>query len=427
MVMTDPPLSIKKTVTPPGKSKSWKTSHLPSLQEHETKGVLDLMGAWYHDEQFVFSEKCNWPILWEYIDRNGLGGILGSSILDGICEIPEKFSQMASHRYFSNQMQYEQTRECCTVVGMAAQELNIPVRILKGPAIVHQGYVDTGVRSFSDIDIFTDSLESVHRLCEHLQGSVRRSFEKQNVFERLGESECFSFLLLDRELEFRYPLDPPGEPMFEMLLRHKENLLKVPRHADEILLPDVGLHLVFLIQHMAIHHLFSRFFWFLDLAVLARNNTQIDYEMVEEELQHLGLKNAAHVASQFCRTYIDPDFPVFTHLKPSWNYAMMTQLAAPDNIASGRFGIYHQNFSQKAYAYLVGVVSFYIIADPSEKLLGFGTDWTLNRLKNSFGLRKPLPLIDFILGSVIALGLLPITLALTYITSRGKNKQYPSN
>ena len=418
--MADTSSLRKKTIAPgiQGNLKSWKTSHLPDLKDYELKGLLDLMRAWYHEEEFEFSEKCHWPILWEYIDRHGLGGILGSAVLDGICEIPEEYSQMASHRYFSTQIHYAQTLECCNAVTEAAQELGIPVRILKGPAIVHQGYVDTGVRSFSDIDIFTDSLASVHRLCEKLQGSVCRSFAEQNVFKRLGESECFSFFFLGRELEFRYPIDPPGEPMFEMLSRHKENLLKVPHHASDILQPDVGLHLVFLIQHMAIHHLFSRFFWFLDLAVLVRNNSQTDYQMVEDELQRLGLKNAATVASQFCRDYIDPSFPVFTHQLPYWNFSMMARLAVPENITSGRFGIYHHNFMQKAYAYLVGVVSFYIIADPTQKLLGLGTDWTLNRLKNSCGFRKPLLLVDWVLGAIIAMGLWPLARIIAYFTGK---------
>ena len=403
-----------------GTLKSWKTSHLPDLTDHELQGLLDLMYAWYHNERFTFSSQCDWPNLWEYIDRNGLGGVLGSAVLDGICQIPEEFSQRSIHRYFSNQIHFEQTRKCCHAVGEAAQELNIPIRILKGPAIVHQGYVDTGVRSFSDIDVFTDSLENVHRLCEKLQGSLHKSFAKQNVLERMGESETISFLFNNWELEFRYPLDPPGEPMFELLCRQKNTLLKVPRLADDILEPDAAIHLVFLIQHMAVHHLFSRFFWFLDLAVLVRNNARIDHKMVENELQHLGLNNAALVASQFCRKYINPNFPVFTKLIPSWNYSIMTQLADPIHIASGRFGIYHQNFLRRVYAYLIGATSFYIIADPGGKEFGFGTIWTLNRFRNSFGVKKPIPWVDFLLRPIIAFMLLPIARILSYLTCRGR-------
>ena len=182
----------------------------------------------------------------------------------------------------------------------------------------------------------------------------------------------------------------------------------------------MSLHLVFLIQHMAVHHLFSRFFWFLDLAVLARNNARIDYGVVRSELQRLGLNNAALVAAQFCRKYIDPDFPVFTQVKPSWNYSMITQLAAPKNIADGRFGIYHQKFKQKAFGYITGLVSFYIIADPVGQWFGFGTNWTLNRYRNSLGIKKPIRFLDLIFRPVFALVLLPIARILSYITCRGK-------
>jgi hypothetical protein len=410
----------KKADNPDGRLKSWRTSHLPGLQEKEQQGLLDLMYAWYHHKRFEFSKGCNWPILWEYIDRHGLGGLLGSAVLDGICHISEEFSRMASHRYFSIQMHYEQTRKCCSAVSKAAQELNIPVRIFKGPAIVHQGYVDTGVRSFSDIDVFTDSLENVYRLCEKLQGTIHKASAAQNLLERIGESECISFFYKNWELEFRYPLEPPGEPMFELLSRHKDSLLQVPVNANDILEPDASLHLVFLIQHMAVHHLFSRFFWFLDLAVLARSNARIDYELVKNELHRLGLNNAAYVAGQFCRKYIDPDFPVFTQLKPCWNYPIMTRLTAPGNIADGRFGIYHRKFRQKAFAYIFGLVSFYIIADPAGKRFGFGTDWTLNRFRNSFGIKKPILWIDFLLRPVIALVLVPIAWILSYVACRAK-------
>ena len=404
-----------------GRLKNWQTSHLPALQDYEQQGLLDLMHAWYHHQGFTFSERCNWPVLWEYIDRHGLGGILGSVVLDGICHIPEEFRKISSHRYFSIQLHYENARKCCNAVGNAAQELNIPIKILKGPAIVHQGYVDTGVRSFSDIDIFTDSLENVHRLCERLQGTIHKSFAAQNFVERMGESECISFFYNNWEFEFRYPLAPPGEPMFEILSHHKNVLLQVPVSTEDIFTPDVSLHLVFLIQHMAIHHLFSRFFWFLDLAVLVRNTDRIDYGVVRSELNRLGLNNAALVAGQFCRKYIAPDFPVFTRQKQYWNYSMMTRLAAPKNIVDGRFGIYHQRFHWKVYAYIVGLVSFYIIADPTGTPFGFGTDWTLNRFRNSLGIKKPIPWIDFLLRPLFALVLVPIARILSYITCREKS------
>lgn len=417
---------MKELLPPEGAEKSWRTSHLPDLQDCEQQGLLRLMQAWYHDQKFAFSEQCYWPVMWEYIDRHGLGGVLGSAVLDGLCAIPQPFDQMATQRYFSNQIHYEQTRKCCNAVREAAEELGIPVKILKGPAIVHQGYVDTGVRSFSDVDLFTDSLENVHRLCARLQGTLHKSFARQNVLERMGESECISFFFMNRELEFRYPLDPPGEPMFELLSHHQSVLLTVPRTSDDLLEPDASLHLVFLIQHMAVHHLFSRFFWFLDLAVLVRNNPGIDYEVVEAELHRLGLKNAAHVASQFCQRYIDADFPLLARATPSWNYSMMAHLTEPENISSGRFGIYHQGFLERAYAYVTGLASFYLVADPAERLFGHGTDWTLNRFRNSFGVKRPIPLVDFFLRPLIALVAWPIARILSFAVCRKGLRVYSS-
>jgi len=368
------------------------------------------MHGWYHEEQFCFSGSCNWKVLWEYIDRNGLGGVLGSVVIDELCEVPEDIVQLSTHRYFSNQMHFEQALNCCRELAQAASKLKIPVRVLKGPALALQGYVDTGTRSFSDIDVFVDSAESVQRLRVALAGSGYSSPDSQNIIEKLGESETAKFFLNNWELEFRYPLEPPGEPMFEILSHHSSVLLRVPQESDDVLRPDPSLHLVFLIQHMAVHHLFSRFFWFLDLAVLIRNcREQIDFILVEEELKRLGLINVAAVAADFCRKYIDPDFPRLGHSVLAWNNRIMVCFADPVNIARGRFGIYHKKYSHKFLGYLVGVVSFYLIADPDKKrFFGFATNWTLNRFRNSFGFDKPIVWVDFLLKPVIALLLVPL-------------------
>lgn len=402
--------------------KSWRTSHLPNLQVCETQGILDLMHGWFQDSDFSFSNRCNWPVLWEYIDRNGLGGVLGSSVLDGLCDIPEQFSQMAEHRYFSSQLHYEQALRCCKALTAAAIKLEIPLRILKGPALVHQGYVDTGTRYFSDIDVFTDSWANILKLSEELGGIENKSSEQQGLVARLGESDCYSFYLDNWELEFRYPLDPPGEPMFELLSFYQDSLLTVPGSVEDLLEPDPSLHLVFLIQHMAVHHLFSRFFWFLDLAVLVRNRQEsIDFKLVGDELQRLGLSNVAGVASSFCQEHIAPDFPLLRTTLPAWNVKMMKCFAAPDNIANGRFGIYHEKLRDKIYAYLVGMVSFYLVADPGKKRgFGFATNWTLNRFRNSFGVKKPIRLVDFLLRPVLAMVLMPVAWTLSLLTDKEK-------
>lgn len=386
--------------------------------------LLDIIHCWYNQEELHVSKKCNWPVLWEYIDRHGLSGMAGALVLDDLASFPEEINQAATHRYFSNQLYYEQAIRCCSMVQEAARKLNIPVIALKGPAIVFQGYKDQGTRSFCDIDLFSNCLESVHQLRNELCSPLIKASANQSCLEKLGESECVSFQLKNWELEFRYPLDPPGEPMFEVLAGNSATLFKVPEQPEDIINPDPSVHLVFLLQHMAIHHLFSRFFWFLDLAVLVREqHTHIDFEFVERELDRIGQRNCMAVASSFCRKYIDPDFPIISPKLPAWNYAMMNQFVDPKYIANGRFGIYHKNLWDRILGYIYGLPGFYLIEDPKRPFysLGFGTTWTLNRLKNSLGLRYSSRVMDFLSGSIIRMGLYPFA-RLVSLFSCLKNK-----
>jgi hypothetical protein len=209
--------------------------------------------------------------------------------------------------------------------------------------------------------------------------------------------------------------------MFDVLLGNSRALQVIPRTVDEMLNPDPGVHLVFLIQHMAVNHLFSRFFWFLDLAVLVRHNRErIDFDKVIFELGRIGQNNAAAVASEFCRKYIDVDFPVITAKLPAWNYAILHNLAAPADIANGRYGIYHQRRWDKFLGFFFGMMSFYFIEDPRPPCyaIGFGSHWIMYRLKRTAGIHFSHPLADIVVGSFIRLFTVPLARFVALFISR---------
>ncbi len=402
--------------------KSWKTSHFPNLDREEVQFLLDLMNAFYHERQLEASPGLNWPVLWEYIDRHGLGGVLGGVSLDGLVDIPEEFEEQANHRYFSTQMHFAQAKRCCDSLQKAASDLEIPVVVMKGPALVTQAYPDTGVRQFSDIDLFTRSFTDAEQLCLQVAAMEVKTSAKQGLFGRIGESECCSYRLNNWELEFRYPIEAPGEPMFAMLSTHRDILLQVPAQQKDILSPDPELHFVFLIQHMAIHHLLSRFFWFLDIAMFMRQNPNLDFAKIERELVRFGQLNMASVITRFCNKHIDNDLPVFQERKKSWNITMMESLAKPENICSGKYGIYHKGWKAKLYAYLAGSVSFYLVADGGTlTVAGRGTRWTYNRIANSLGMERTLKFFEIIYFPFIIAILVPVTLLLILYTKVTKS------
>ncbi len=370
---------------------SWKTSHLPELSSDEVQVMLDVMHGWYHDVEPNLPNTCNWEVLWEYLDRHGLGGITGSLCLDGLLQLPSEIEEQATHRYLGNQLLFEQASDCLQTIQKAAFDNDIPVMVLKGPAVIHQGYEDPGTRYFSDIDMFTDSKESFFRLCEMTGASILNNTDDHNWFGRAGESDGASFGLDGFEVEFRWPQSPASDPMFDLLATHKSILQQVPQELDSLISPNPSLHLVFLIQHMAVHHLFSRFFWFLDLAVLFRKcRAEMDMDWIEDELARTGQLNAASVVSQFCRKHIDPKFPLFKAILPAWNYEKMSIIAEPSHIANGTFGIYHQHAWDKFLSYFYSMMSFYLVEDPKNKLfsIGYGNFWIMLRLKRMVGIRS---------------------------------------
>lgn len=404
---------------------SWQTSHLPKLVPDDLRVLLDFMYCWFHQKEYHPPKNCNWPLLWEYLDRHGLSGVTGALCLDSLCELPHEIEAQATRKFFTNNLFYEKARRCLTRTQKAAKELKIPVIVLKGPALIFQGYDDPGTRQFTDIDIFTDSLESFYQLQKAVEATPLQTTATQSLFGKVEECEFASYVLDDWEHEFRYPLDPPGEPMFDVLLGNQEKLQIIPQRPEDIITPDPSVHLVFLIQHMAVNHLFSRFFWFLDLAVLVRKNREkMDFEWIEFELDRIGQTNAAAVASDFCRQYIDPDYPVFAKKLPAWNYSTIQNLAVPENIVNGRFGTHHKNRWDKFMGYLFGMVSYYLIEDPKKTLfsIGFGTHWTMYRLKRAVGITFNHWIAGIIMGTLIGSITYPLARIIAPLT-RLKNKR----
>lgn len=399
-----PPISSEE-------GKSWQTSHLPKLNDQESQAILDIMHAWFHQKDYHAPPSYNWGVLWEYLDRHGLSGLTGSLCLDDLGHFPPEIEELANQRYFTNVLYYEQVKNCLSQVQAAARNLAIPTIVLKGPALIFQGYGDPGTRSFSDIDVFIDSLDSFYLLQKQLDATLSKDTLQHSWLGKMGESDCASFFLEGWEHEFRFPLDPPAEPMYDILLGNSETLQIIPKNRDDIINPDPSIHLVFLIQHMAVHHLFSRFFWFLDLAVLVRHNSdRMDFDRVERELDRIGQTNAAAVASEFCRKHIDPSFPVFKTKLPAWNFSILKSLAEPKSIADGRYGVYHKKIWDRFLAYFFAMMSFYFVEDPKKPFytIGFGTYWTMYRMKNSMGIKPVHPLGNIIMGNLIRIFTYPL-------------------
>lgn len=210
--------------------------------------------------------------------------------------------------------------------------------------------------------------------------------------------------------------------MFEFLLEHKERLMPPPQSGQAILDPDPSLHMVFLILHMSIHHVFTRLLWLMDLAALYKSQKdRLDMDLVQGELVRLGLANAGHAATSWCRRNLDPDFPVIKPLLPAWNLQLMRRMTSTGDILAGRFQIYHHGWWQPLWKASFGMLSFYLVADPapgSNWFKSFGTKWTLTRFRTAFKFEKPIRALDMIFSFLITLVCLPPARLLARIMGR---------
>lgn len=406
---------------------SWHTSHLRHLKTNELEGLTTLMCSWLAECYWTLPGEIDVPLFWEYAERHGLGGVVGAMSLERDT-VPEELGILSQKRYFSNILNHERAKRALEQVVEAARARDIGLVIFKGPALVFQGYKDPGIRMYSDIDIFTGSRREADSLVNALECRKKYSRNDLSLFERLGESDSICIDFQGFELEIRYSLPPPGEPGFDILHYWRDELMKTPESVANLLSPNPAIHLVYLIQHMAVHHLFSRFFWFLDLAVLVKENQErLDLELVNRELHRLGLANAAAIVANFCRRRIDPAFPEFNPSGSSWNIPMMERMTDTREIASGRFGLQHHGLNWFLPSLVFSLASFYLVCDPKEKGLfktGWnGTVWAVGRIRRAFGFQKPIRVVNeivFFLTHLILGGIARFTV-LCYLKKRVKS------
>jgi Uncharacterised nucleotidyltransferase len=367
-------------------AKDWRTSHLPRLSDSGLEALVRVMWSWFHQEPWELPGDCDASLMWEYVDRHGLGGALGALASAGLASPPE-IAEPALHRYLSNHLHHERAVVCCRRLQEAALGQDVGLVVLKGPALVASAYGDPGLRSYSDIDLFARSHNDVVRLASALDIHRDDDWNHRSVVERVVESETFDTTLSGWHLEIRYPHGWPGEPLTDLLMTHRDRLVPVPADIDDLLDPDPDLHLVFLIVHMTVHHMFSRFFWSLDVAAFVRRNrARLDMAAVTAELSRLGLRNAGAVVSEFCRRHIDPGFPVIEPELPAWNMGGLRRMASPECIIRGTYGVEHESAWRRLRAYIYGAVGFFLIADPprpGQRWGGHGRAWTTGRMRTA--------------------------------------------
>lgn len=395
---------------PPEHQLGWETRSLHRLPPAQQEVVVELMRAWLQGEAWSPPGGADWPVLWQYLERTGLSGIAGDLALQGLAG-SGACTQEAIERNLSNSLYHEQVVRIAHRTARVAAGRGLGVVIMKGPALVAQAYGDGGARPYNDLDVFMPDRKQALALLDALGQEEEYPWSRLSWSERLAEAEYVKCSLDGWQMEIAYGVEYAGEAQFMFLNRWRSRLMPVPEPADRLLNPDPSLHMVYLIMHMSLNHLFTRLMWFLDLAVLARSKkAEIDWELVQTELRRLGLANAGHAASRWCAQNLAPSFPVLEPRLPAWNYSLLGRITSTQAILDGTFQVYHRAWWQFLWQSTFGVLGFVLVSDPGPGGGPWGSSgigFSLNRFRMACKVDKPIKPLDRVLTLVFNLLMAP--------------------
>ena len=362
------------------------TSHLTKLDPAELSFLLGVLSCTRETRTLNFPADADAALLWEYFDRHGIGGVLGACT-ERVAGLPPGMAEAARHRYWSNCLQGEQARRRCAVLLEASEREGLTVFFVKGPAIVEQAYGDYGLRGFSDLDLFTASAEEARRLARVCGARAMIDSERQSIPCEVWDPGRLVAELDDWTVEMRFPVPGWHGPLFDLFPNGR--LPELERTASGLVVPRAEWHLLFLLQHLMIHHFFGRLVWLLDLAVLVgRHRTSLDWERVVRESKRLAMFEGLALAAGFCRDHVDPRFPeVASHGGQAWNRPFLRKLVDPSVIASTEWTTEWNTQLvsplKRARSFLYEVAAFFLLTDApatGRPWDGCGWQWTADRL-----------------------------------------------
>ena len=368
MVVLSPGVSrISIPVSVSRASHSRKMPHLHRLSASELGALVDVMPAWLHHRKWVPPEGCDKDLLWEFIECHGLGGALGGLAAAGL--IPDvEIATRALDRYLSNSLHFEHAQRTCARIARTASELGIQILNLKGPGLAGQAYGDTGIRSFSDIDLWTNSRSGLLRLLHALDSQIVQDNDLQGTVRRTRSPGDIQAIVDRWDIEARYPIARPTDPMLELLFELG------PEHLCEeegrLTIPNPSAHLLILLFHMSWYHYFSRFIWFLDIATLvSRRRNEINLDWVQFHARRLNTANVLGIVALFCRQHIDEAFPSFPLNTTAWNFRFLSLTVDTSVIASERFSSQQDRLASLARVLWLRIHRHFLLSDPSPESL----------------------------------------------------------
>ena len=374
---------VKMSAASRATGRSTATSHLPKLRPAELAFLLGVLSCARDTRPPVFPAEGDAALLWEYIERHGLGGVLGGCV-EQAAGLPQDVAEAARHRYWSNCLHGEHARQRCTALVEAGQRLGLRMLFVKGPALVDQGYGDDGLRGFSDLDLFAGSADEARRLANGCGARVLIDSERQGLCNEIWDSGRLVAELEGWTVEIRFPVAGWTGPLFDLF--PNGDLPELVWTPTGLPAPRAEWHFLFLLHHLMMHHFFGRFVWFLDLAVMVRRQgPNLDWARIVSESSRLAMGEGLAAAASFCRRHVDPDFPEVPPVSAgAWNRPFIHYLVQPRAIASSERNKQQASALGRVWAVLHGPPSYLLLADApvaGRPWNGRGGEWTTARVR----------------------------------------------
>ena len=245
---------------------------------------------------------CQKALDWDYILRTareeGLSPVIYHSLKKHAPQfLPPEVSDSLKNAYLSTALRNEHFLNELEEVLQAAQEIKIPVILLKGIALIKTVYKDVAFRPMGDIDIFipADRLvnfeEAVFRLGYSADQTAPFYYIKKSRFS----------VPLDVHTDIRYLESPQDIWQSALSIRLNKVQAKVMRPEDQI---------IYLASHASIHHGNISRLQLLDISqTLKVNSGQISWPGLAQKIIKYNIGIPLYHVFKRLRDYLEVDVP----------------------------------------------------------------------------------------------------------------------
>ena len=327
----------------------FETAIKPSATEFRNRSQFAIMGenlvamarAWLSGEGNWRPPEEGCAELCKLARKHGVDGLAGALVSTGT-PFPEDIGNRAFASYCTNTVRYQQASLVCRQVRDAAQANAIPLSFVKGPALA-SAYGDDGVRGFGDIDVLVRNGDDALRLAalcgfaippgaQEIPSSIGRRL--RNVGRIEVTADAFTIELTSGNL--------PAHEALHSLYRHwPERYLLPAKDSEPFPIPDVEAHLLFLLQHLALHW-GSRLIWLIDFAVLMRRR-DFDSDWLEYAAEKIEMRRLLRAVTGFCRHHLDESIAELGRGPVGWKDGLFLNLISPEGLVTGSFHKYNKD------------------------------------------------------------------------------------